>query len=208
MDRLVELGRDTADAAGALVDRALGFHLDLTAVLVAAVLATVLAVVSVLGEREGPPWLRALPRVALALVLVGILALTLQPRPATAEALNLTPLRSFDRYLADGVDLVLAVRNIGFNVVLFVPYGLVRAVQRAARDQRAVVTLVTLEALVLSVGIELVQYVAPLGRVADVDDVLTNVAGGLAGALAGTVLVGMVRAGGPRQRPAPSPAAR
>lgn len=192
--------------------RALGFDVDLQMLGILLALCVALVVASLHAARDpaASPLTRAVPRVVLVAVLALVLALTLQPRAVPIEAVNIVPLRSFARYLAGGVDLVLAMRNLVFNVLLFVPYGLVRSLQRAMRGHRRTVVLVTLESLALSVCIEVVQLLAPLGRVADVDDVLTNGLGGLLGAVAGVALVGVLRAlapGGRTAREDPLPVA-
>ncbi|WP_158604493.1 VanZ family protein [Nocardioides mangrovicus] len=77
----------------------------------------------------------------------------------------------------------------GLNVVLFVPLGvlvvlLVRWPWWAA----------TLLAVWVSAGIELVQVIPVLHRVASLEDVITNTTGGFAGALIGIRLRDSVRA--------------
>lgn len=159
-------------------------------VLAVVVLATLVAVVR--RRHDARRSLRVLGAGVLAAGLVLILATTLLPVMAGARAsVNLTPGETIRNYLQFGDDL-LSARNIGLNVALFVPFGLGLALWR-----RWPVLVVGLTGAVLSGLVESLQYVLPLGRAVDVDDVVLNTAG----ALLGAVTVAVVR------RLAPLPAA-
>jgi len=150
---------------------------------------------------------RVLGAAALAVYVVTLLAYTLLPLPSGDLAqwcaahgvpgAELTPLHSLDDVRRDtaGLELVATLRSaavlqVAFNVLLFVPWGVL-----ARRYLGWGVAASTVSALVTSVAIETVQYSGVLGlipcsyRVADVDDVLTNTLGGLLGALVAPVVL-------------------
>jgi glycopeptide antibiotics resistance protein len=99
---------------------------------------------------------------------------------------NLVPFASIRRVAANSVDVLVALRILLGNVLLFVPVGFFVALhRRAGHPLRDAV----LGSLALSLLIEVTQALVPLGRVANVDDVILNVLGGTLGALA-AMLVG------------------
>ncbi|MFW2512418.1 VanZ family protein [Demequina sp. SO4-13] len=97
--------------------------------------------------------------------------------------LNLVPFQEIDRGL--GARGSGAWDNLVGNIALFLPFGFVTAcLVRGGFLIRVAATFIS--GFVLSLSIEISQYV--LGRVADVDDVLLNSAGALAGGLLGALL--------------------
>ncbi|MEU9335964.1 VanZ family protein [Streptomyces sp. NPDC048290] len=107
--------------------------------------------------------------------------LTLQPSPAS-EALthtNLHPGRSLTGYL-DRPELREAAQQIGGNLLLGVPFGVLVPV--IAPRARGVLRIPLLTAFVM-LCVELVQGAMITGRAFDIDDVILNSAGALAGYL-------------------------
>ncbi|WP_370269498.1 VanZ family protein [Streptomyces sp. V4I8] len=116
--------------------------------------------------------------VAFAVVLA---KLTLQPSPAS-EALthtNLHPGRSLRAYL-DQPELRDAVRQIGGNVLLGVPFGVLVPV--VAPKTRGVLRVLLLTATVMLL-VEFAQGALVTGRAFDIDDVILNTSGALIGYL-------------------------
>ncbi|MGV9509607.1 VanZ family protein [Streptomyces tendae] len=116
--------------------------------------------------------------VAFAVVLA---RLTLQPSPAS-EALthtNLHPGRSLRAYL-DQPALRDAVKQIGGNILLGVPFGVLVPV--VAPRTRGVLRVLLLTAVAMLL-VESAQGVLVTGRAFDVDDVILNTAGALLGYL-------------------------
>jgi glycopeptide antibiotics resistance protein len=119
--------------------------------------------------------------------VVAVLALTLRPGELPASV-NLQPLEHHGRALralfSGGHNQTLLLRYLATdllgNMLLFLPFGL--CVAGAAGSWRPVsrMALVGGCALLLSVGIELLQLGVP-GRASDVDDVIFNVAGAVVG---------------------------
>ncbi|WP_408648167.1 VanZ family protein [Streptomyces gossypiisoli] len=116
--------------------------------------------------------------VAFAVVLA---RLTLHPSPAS-EALthsNLRPGSSLRAYL-DQPELRDAVKQIGGNLLLGVPFGVLVPV--LAPRARGILRVLLLTAVVMLM-VELAQGAMVTGRAFDVDDVILNTAGALAGYL-------------------------
>ncbi|MDX3527492.1 VanZ family protein [Streptomyces sp. ID05-39B] len=116
--------------------------------------------------------------VAFAVVLA---RLTLEPSPAS-EALvhsNLRPGRSLRAYL-DQPELRDAVKQIGGNLLLGVPFGVLVPV--LAPRARGLVRVLLLTASVMLL-VEFAQGALVTGRAFDVDDVILNTAGALVGYL-------------------------
>ncbi|MGD8168501.1 VanZ family protein [Herbiconiux sp. P16] len=128
-----------------------------------------------------------------AVPMVGVWAasvavMTLRPGSGLGMRLNLVPIL-FDGP-ASAVDAVL-------NVAVFVPFGLLLAAA-AVRFRTAFAA-----ALAITLTIEVSQYVTDAGRTADINDVLTNVAGACLGwAVARAIRAVAVRAAAART-PAP-----
>lgn len=155
----------------------------LLALPVVAVVALATLVVMVRRRHDGRRSLRSLGAGIAVAALVVIVATTLLPVIAGAPAsVNLHPGQTIGNYLRFGDDL-LSARNLGLNVALFVPFGLGMALWRRWGLVRAVAV-----GLVLSVLVEAAQYLLPLGRAADVDDVALNTVGTGIGALTVVVL--------------------
>lgn len=119
---------------------------------------------------------------AFMVVFAVVLArLTLQPSPAS-EALthtNLHPGRSLRAYL-DQPALRDAVKQIGGNILLGVPFGVLTPV--VAPRTRGFLRILVLTAVVMLL-VEVAQGALVTGRAFDIDDVILNTAGALLGYL-------------------------
>ncbi|WP_405593695.1 VanZ family protein [Streptomyces sp. NBC_01092] len=132
--------------------------------------------------------------VAFAVVLA---KLTLQPSPAS-EALTHTNLRpgSTLRAYLDQPELRDAVRQIGGNVLLGIPFGVLVPV--VAPSTRGVLRVLLLTATVMLL-VEFAQGALVTGRAFDIDDVILNTTGALVGyLLLGRRLSRVVHARAPR----------
>lgn len=158
-------------------------------VIAAVGLATLVVVVRRRGQARVR--LRTLGGGILAAAVVLIGATTLLPVAAgEPSSVNVDPGATIGNYLRFGDDL-LSARNIGLNVALFVPFGLGLALWRRWGLGRVLPV-----AVVVSTLVETIQFVLPLGRAADVDDVILNAVGAAIGAL--TVSLVRVVVGPPR----------
>ncbi|KAA0943318.1 MULTISPECIES: VanZ family protein [Streptomyces] len=137
-------------------------------------------------ERRRPPLIVRLLVMLVALAAMvafaAVLAkLTLQPSPAS-EALthnNIHPGRSLQAYL-DQPELRDAVKQIGGNIVLGIPFGVLLPLLVPGTRGILRVTLLTALAMLL---VEVVQGTFITGRAFDIDDVILNTSGALIGYL-------------------------
>lgn len=118
---------------------------------------------------------RTCARWLIAVVVGGILAVTLIGGPAGTGAPNLYPGRTIHEQLTN-VDHALGVFNVVGNLAMFVPLGWLLAL--VVRRRPLVVAAAV--GFGLSLTIEVVQ--ALIGRVADIDDVILNGSGAVLGA--------------------------
>lgn len=129
--------------------------------------------------------LRVIILVAAFVALVGfsvVLAeLTLTPSPASADIAgsNLRPGHSLRQYAEDYTFLA-ACKQIGGNIVMGMPFGLILPVLVSRRLRMIRVVLLTAVVMVL---VELTQGAVIQGRAFDVDDVIMNTSGALLGYL-------------------------
>lgn len=134
--------------------------------------------------------------VAMVGFAVVLARLTLEPSPASKALIhtNLHPGRSLRAYL-DQPALRDAVKQIGGNVLLGVPFGILLPV--LVPRTRGIVRVVILTAAVMLL-VELAQGAFITGRAFDIDDVILNTSG----ALLGYLLLGrrLSRAVHPRRR--------
>ncbi|MFJ3832190.1 VanZ family protein [Streptomyces sp. NPDC090046] len=151
-------------------------------------------------RRPAHPVVRAL---AMLLAFVGtvlfsaVLArLTLEPSAASADLVhsNVRPGHSISAYL-DGTSTIEALRQLGGNLLLGLPFGVLLPVLLPPARGLLRVAAVT---VVLMTLVELTQGALITGRVFDIDDVILNTAG----ALVGYLLIGLRlgRAVHPRRR--------
>ena len=165
-----------------------GFSFELAYAALLAVTGVAGIVLAVRGARSGrgssdsrAPRGSRIPRgdriaiaVFLAAWLAGLLFMTLRPSSGRGSLLNLVPL-SFEGPGA----VVDAVLNVG----VFMPLGLLLA---AAAIRIPVALLI---GLMLSVTIELSQFVVQVGRTSDINDLITNTTGTVLGWALGAAVV-------------------
>ncbi|WP_404961719.1 VanZ family protein [Streptomyces sp. 147326] len=145
------------------------------------------AAVPATGRRRGPahPAVRALAMVAAfagtVLFSVVLARLTLEPSAASAALVhsNVRPGRSISAYL-DGTSTIEAVRQLGGNLLLGLPFGVLLPVLLPPARGLLRVAAVTVCLMTL---VELTQGALVTGRVFDIDDVILNTAGALLGYL-------------------------
>jgi glycopeptide antibiotics resistance protein len=109
-------------------------------------------------------------------------------RNMTHRYLNIYPLRNTIREFHalnynDKRDLLNFFSNLAGNFILFIPYTFIMVILFNYKNSR----LVLLSVFLLSLSIEVLQYVFRVG-VADIDDLLLNTAGGWAGILVCTAV--------------------
>ncbi|WP_329371812.1 VanZ family protein [Streptomyces sp. NBC_01483] len=119
--------------------------------------------------------------VAMVAFAVALARLTLEPSPASKALIhtNLHPGSSLRAYL-DQPALRDAVKQIGGNVLLGVPFGVLVPV--LIPKARGILRVLLLTAVVMLL-VELVQGTLITGRAFDIDDVILNTSGALVGYL-------------------------
>lgn len=153
-------------------------------------------------RRRGPahPAIRALAMLAAfvgtVLFSVVLARLTLEPSAASVALVhsNIRPGHSISAYL-DGASTAEAVRQLGGNLLLGLPFGVLLPVLMPPARGLLRVAAVTVCLMTL---VELIQGALVAGRVFDIDDVILNTTG----ALLGYLLIGrrLGRAVHPRRR--------
>lgn len=127
-------------------------------------------------------WWQFIVAFLLLAAYVGVIYTTLGARTSGENwKINLIPLHSYREVIQGGNIEIL--RSNFMNAVLFYPIGLLTTAllpEKWSEWIRCVLTI--LLCVVLSVGIEYVQYTYALGR-CEIDDVIHNMLGALAGSL-------------------------
>lgn len=151
-----------------------------------------------LGEVErlaGRRFCRPARAVVLVLAVVwalGVANLTLFVTAGEGPR-NAVPFHTIWDYLSDtNLPMQIRIRNLAGNLVMLVPLGLVLAALTRWRLARVALCVVG-----VSVSIEFWQLFVATGRSVDVDDVILNVAGGVAGWFAGLMILRLVEAVAP-----------
>ncbi|MFD8031507.1 VanZ family protein [Streptomyces sp. NPDC059717] len=123
----------------------------------------------------------ALAFAAMVAFAVALARMTLEPSPASQELIhsNLRPGSSLRAYL-DQPATRDAVKQIGGNILLGVPFGIILPV--LAPKTRGILRVGAVTAIVM-LTVELVQGAVITGRAFDIDDVILNTAGALLGYL-------------------------
>ncbi|MEU6405031.1 VanZ family protein [Streptomyces sp. NPDC046985] len=136
--------------------------------------------------RKPLPWPLRLLAMAVAFAFMVAFAvvlakLTLQPSPASVSLVhtNLHPGRSLRAYM-EAPGLRDAVKQIGGNVLLGVPFGVLVPV--VAPRARGLLRVLLLTAIVMLM-VEFAQGALITGRAFDIDDVILNTSGALLGHL-------------------------
>lgn len=134
--------------------------------------------------------------IGTVLFSVVLARLTLEPSAASVDLVhsNVRPGHSINAYL-DGASTLEAVRQLGGNLLLGLPFGVLLPVLMPPARGLLRVAVVTVCLMTL---VELIQGALVTGRVFDIDDVILNTAGSLLGYL----LIGrrLGRAVHPRRR--------
>lgn len=129
--------------------------------------------------------------VGVALTFLGVATVTLSPGSGgvggMGSATQLVPFADMVNILTSSVSANVALRIVGMNIVLFAPLGFLLRLRLRRFAPAVRVGMLT------SVAIEVLQAVLPLGRTANVDDVILNTAGATLGAAAAVAVVRIVR---------------
>lgn len=98
-------------------------------------------------------------------------------RIMSLRSINMIPFKTIiEFFTSESIDMGRALANIGGNIAIFVPLGIF--VAYAAYNKPLRISFLCL--LLISFGLEVIQYVFALGS-SDIDDILLNFAGGAIG---------------------------
>jgi glycopeptide antibiotics resistance protein len=124
--------------------------------------------------------------ISLVLTVIGILMVTLFPaRWGVDNNIQLVPLVSIYDVLFNSVDISVPICILGFNILLFIPFGFFMAWEISSFNLARRTLFIGTS---LSIVVEILQFLLPIGRIANVDDVILNTIGTLMG-LYGFVLL-------------------
>ncbi|MCM3537032.1 VanZ family protein [Priestia endophytica] len=129
---------------------------------------------------------------ALGISTISILFITMYPTGynyGDARMLNVEPLKGMYNLLLYSTDPNVTISNLGLNILLFMPFGFFLFL---CLRKKASLFKVTFYGMCLSFTVELFQYIFPIGRSTDVDDLILNTGGTLIGASLAKILNAML----------------
>lgn len=112
--------------------------------------------------------------VGIMMSVIGILLITMMPTSLQGHTINVVPFQSMRELFYYGTDEAI-FNNLVMNIVLFVPFGFF--VYLMTKKE----WLTSMFGCLFSISIETIQYILPIGRTTNIDDVILNVTGTLVG---------------------------
>lgn len=118
--------------------------------------------------------------VGLVMTLIGMALVTMLPSNNPEKVTSFIPFLSIIETWEYATTRAI-INSLLMNIILFVPFGffVYLLIRRAF--------LTVLLAFMASISIEFLQYVLPIGRISNVDDVILNTVGGIVGMVSGTI---------------------
>ncbi|SHF16874.1 VanZ family protein [Alkalibacter saccharofermentans] len=120
----------------------------------------------------------------LLLTVAGIFLVTLVPlgyRSGAERMISLVPLSEIYDMLFQRESIEVFIWNVGINLMLFVPFGFFLSLRTDYKYREVSPLRVAAIGLMLSFFIETFQFVFPMGRMADIDDLIVNTLGAYLG---------------------------
>lgn len=142
------------------------------------------------GNKRKEAFFKAIIYMLFILSVIGVLLVTLLPIGATGRTLQLIPFASSIDVLFNSVHFTVPVRVLGFNIILFIPFGLFLAL---ILKTKSVIFKTTIVGMMFSISIETLQFILNSGRVSNVDDVILNTLGTFLGAAIGIFITNMAK---------------
>lgn len=112
--------------------------------------------------------------IGLVMTMIGIFLVTLLPSSNPERATQFVPFLSIIETWEQATPRAI-VNSLLMNIILFVPLGFFLYLLMRK------FMLTSLLIFLMSVFIELLQYLIPIGRISNIDDVILNVTGGIIG---------------------------
>ncbi|MGE6206335.1 VanZ family protein [Guptibacillus hwajinpoensis] len=119
----------------------------------------------------------------VGLSIFGILLVTLYPKYYGTElprVVNLVPFVGMYELIFHSVSISVPILNLGLNILLFVPFGFFLS-WKISSFKKKLGSRIILSGFLFSFFIELTQYVVPMDRAADIDDLVLNTIGSTLG---------------------------
>lgn len=120
--------------------------------------------------------------VGMTATVVGMILVTLMPTGYSNDMVQLVPFDSIIETWELATTRAI-INSLLLNVLLFVPFGFF--LYLLIRKE----LLTTVLACITSIMIETMQYILPIGRVTNIDDVILNTIGGIIGMLLGVIVL-------------------
>ncbi|GAB3059417.1 VanZ family protein [Salinicoccus sesuvii] len=118
--------------------------------------------------------------IGLMMTIIGILLVTLLPSSNPEKVTQFIPFYSILDTFEYATDYAI-INSIGMNILLFVPFGLFMYLFTKNEF------LTTIIACLFSIIIETLQYILPIGRITNIDDVILNTSGAILGMVVGFI---------------------
>ena len=135
------------------------------------------------SKKSNLAFKRIIINALVGLSVLGVLLVTLYPRYYGTEfprVVNLVPFVGMYELIFHSVSISVPILNIGLNILLFVPFGFFLSWKMSSLNKK-LVSRVILTGLLFSFLIEVTQYVVPMDRAADIDDLILNTIGSTLG---------------------------
>lgn len=116
------------------------------------------------------------------LSIIGVLMVTISPGALAgfqSRTINIIPFVDMYDIMFHSVHISVPIRILAFNILLFVPFGFFLSWRKCTSEK--LLLNVTLKGFFLSLFVEVAQYILPLGRIANVDDLILNTFGAFLG---------------------------
>jgi glycopeptide antibiotics resistance protein len=155
--------------------------------ILALVTATLVTVVYIWKNRNGKGEVRWADLIPVLFTLIssgGIFLITLSPLVPGVALEGTTNFQPFDNLRLNLIyrnHLDIPIRNLLANIVLFIPFAFFYAWW--IRNRKWILLTSTIAGSVLSIIVEVIQYLLPLGRSTDIDDWMMNTLGAFIGAV-------------------------
>ncbi|SDK35628.1 VanZ family protein [Lacicoccus qingdaonensis] len=120
--------------------------------------------------------------IGFTVTIVGMILVTLMPTDYPNQMIQLVPFSSITETLEYATPRAI-VNSLLMNIILFIPFGLFLYILTRKPF------LTTVLACLMSISIEVLQYVLPIGRISNIDDVILNTLGGIIGMLCGVLVL-------------------
>jgi len=139
----------------------------------------------VVSKKRKLDFKRVFVNLLFCLSIIGILLVTVYPNTygtGMRRIINIVPFVGMYKIMFHSVDITVPIRNLGLNILLFVPFGFFLTLKKTS-FQKKLKLFVILSGFLFSLFIEMEQFAFPTGRSADIDDVILNTIGTFLGYL-------------------------